>query len=122
MPKYGEKVNSLMNKKSDSESANGGNDIYIKTKIKIYEDNVNTNFHGIIIPKENTSCKCLSLIMLDSVIKLNKKHCPQTILEECIYEKKTTKKTEIEYLMNDGLDPTSSNNETDSDSDNDTDN
>ena len=29
MPKYGEKVNSLMNKKFDSESANGDNDIYI---------------------------------------------------------------------------------------------
>ena len=80
--------------------------IYIKTKIKTYGDNVNTNFHGIIIPKENTSCKYLSLIMLDSFIRVNKKHCSQTLLEECIYEKKKK-------------DPTSSNNETDSDSDND---
>ena len=107
-----------MNKKSDSESANGDNDIYITTKIKIYGDNVNTNVHGIILPKENTSCKYLLIIMLDTVIRVNKKHCSQTLLEECIYEKKK----KIEYLMSDGLDLTSSNNETDSDSDNHTDN
>ena len=71
--------------------------IYIKTKIKTYGDNVNTNFHGIIIPKENTSCKYLSLIMLDSFIRVNKKHCSQTLLEECIYEKK--KNTQLRLIM-----------------------
>ena len=108
-----------MNIKFDSEPVYGDNDKYIKTKIKIYGYNVNTNFHRKKIPKEKTSCKCLSLIMLDSVIRVNKKHYPQTLLEECIYE---IKKTKIENLMNDGLDPSSSDNETDSDSDNDTDN
>ena len=29
--------------------------------------------------------KCLSIIMLDSVIKANKKYYPQTFLEECKY-------------------------------------
>ena len=66
-----------MNKEFDSEPVYGDNDKYIKAKIKIYGDNVNTNFHGKKIPKENTSCKCLSLIMLDSVIRVNKKHYPQ---------------------------------------------
>ena len=37
-----------------------------------------TNFHNKKIPKEKTSCKCLSIIMLDSVIKTNKKYYPQT--------------------------------------------
>ena len=97
----------------------GDNGKYIKTKIKIYGDNVNTNFHGKKIPKENTSCKCLSLIMLDSIIRVNKKNYLQTLLEECIYE---IKKNKMENLMNVDLDPSLSGNETDSDSDNDTDN
>ena len=49
----------------------------------MYEDRVNTNFQGKKVPKENTSYKCLSLIMLDSIIRVNKKHSPQTLLEEC---------------------------------------
>ena len=59
-----------------------------KAKIKMYGDKVNTNFQLL---KQNTLCKCLSLIMLDSVIRANKKHYPQTLLEECKYEIKNTK-------------------------------
>ena len=55
-------------------------------KIKLYGDKVNTNFRGKKIPKENASYKCLSLIMLDSVIRGNKNCCPQTLLEECKYK------------------------------------
>ena len=117
--KIWEKVSSLMNKEFDSESVHGDNDKYIKTEIKSYRDNVNTNFHGKKIPKENASNKCLSLIMLGSVIRVNRKYYPQKLLEECIYE---IKKTKMENIINDNLDPSSSDNETDSDSDNDTDN
>ena len=42
-------------------------------------------FLFLTFPKENASYKCLSLIMLDSVIKANKKYYPQTLLEECKY-------------------------------------
>ena len=45
-----------------------------KDKNKIYGDKVNKNFQGKKIPKKNASYKCLSLIMLDSVIKVNKKY------------------------------------------------
>ena len=38
------KVSNLMNIEFDSESVYGDNDKYIKTKIKMYEDRVNTNF------------------------------------------------------------------------------
>ena len=55
----------------------------MKTKIRIYDDRVNTNFQGQNVPKENASYKCISLIMLDSVIRVNKKYYPQTLLEEC---------------------------------------
>ena len=34
---------------------------------------MNTTFQGKILPKENASFKCLSLIMLDSVLRANKK-------------------------------------------------
>ena len=41
-----------------------------------------TNFHNIKMSKEKASCKCLSIIMLDCVIKPNKKSYPQILLEE----------------------------------------
>ena len=43
------------------------------------------NFHNKKMPKEKAPCKCLSIIMLDSVIKANKKCYPQTLLKECKY-------------------------------------
>ena len=69
-------MSSLMNKEFDSESVYGDNDKYIKTKIKSYQDKVNTNFQGKKKPKENTSYKYLSLIMLDFVVRVNKKCYP----------------------------------------------
>ena len=71
--KIWEKTCNLKNIEFESEHVYGENDKYIKTKIKIYKDKVNTNFQGKKVPKENASYKCLSLIMLDSVIIVNKK-------------------------------------------------
>ena len=56
--------------------------------------------------------------MLDSVIRVIKKYCPQTLLEECKYEEKRTK---MENLITDDLDLSSSDDETDNESDNETD-
>ena len=61
----------------------------------------------------------MSLIMLDSVIGVNKKYYPQTLLEECKYE---IKKTKMENLINDDLEPSSSDDETENDPDNESDN
>ena len=83
--KIWEKVDNLLNIKFDSEPVYGDVDKYIKTKIKMYGDRVNTNFQGKKVPKENASYRCISLIMLDSVIRVNKKYYPQTLLEECKY-------------------------------------
>ena len=74
-----------MNIEFDSEPVYGNNGKYIKTKTKSYEDKVNTNFQGNKIPKENASYKCLSLIVSESVMKVNKKYYSQTLLEECKY-------------------------------------
>ena len=53
------------------------------------------------------------------VIRVNKKCYPQALLEECKYE---IKKNKMENLVNDDLDLSSSDNETDSDSGNEVDN
>ena len=94
-----------MNKEFDSDTVYGNSDKYIKTKIKQYKNKIYTNFQGKEIPKENESYKCLSLIMLESVIKMGKKNYPQTFLEECKYE---IKKKKTKYLINDDFDPSSS--------------
>ena len=66
------------------------------------------------IPKEEAPCKCLSIIMLDSVIKAKKKYYPQTLLEECKYEQE---KIKMENLIDDDLEKSLSD-ETGSESDN----
>ena len=76
LKKYTEiwKTVSILTKiKFGSEPVYGDNDKYIKTKIKLYGVKVNTNFQGKKLSKENASYNCLSLIMLDSVIRVNKK-------------------------------------------------
>ena len=50
--------------------------------------------------KEKVPCKCLSIIMLDFVIKAKKKYYPQTLLEECKYEQE---KIKMENLIDDDL-------------------
>ena len=71
--KIWEKISNIMNIEFDSEPVYSDNDKYITTKIKMYENRVKTNFQGKKVPKENASYKCLSLIMLDSIIRVNKK-------------------------------------------------
>ena len=94
-------------------------DKYIKTKIKTYEKIVITNFHYKKMPKEKASCQCLSIIMVDSVIKANKKNYPKILLEECKYiqEKIKTENYIDEDLENSESD-SNSNDETESDIDN----
>ena len=81
--KMGEKVGNLLNIEFDSEPVYSDVDKYIKTRIKMYGDRGHTNFQGKKVPKQNASHKCISLIMLDSVIRVNKKYYPQTLLKEC---------------------------------------
>ena len=102
-----------MNIEFDSEPVYGNNNKYIKTKIKSYGDKMNTNFQGKKVPKEDTSYKCLSLIILGSVIRVIKKYYPQTLLEECKY---VIRKNKMENVINDDLDLTLSD-ESEGDSD-----
>ena len=59
-----------------------------------------TNFHNNNMSKEKAPCKCLSITMLDSIIKKNKKYYLQTLLEECKY---VQEKIKIENLIDDDL-------------------
>ena len=103
-----------------SKSVYGDYGKYIKTKTRTYASSIITNFHNKKMPKEKTSSKCLLIIMLDSVIKTNKKYYPQTLLEECKY---VQEKIKMEELIKDDLEKSESdsdsNNETESDTDND---
>ena len=94
-------------------------DKYKKAKIKMYAGSIVTNFQSKKMPKEKASCKCLSIIMLDSVIKAKKKFYPQTLLEECKNEQERIK---IENLIDDDLEKNESDeydSETESNIDND---
>ena len=97
-----------------------GEDVkYIKTKIKMYAGSLITNFHNKKMPKEKAPCNFLSIIMIDSVIKANKKYYSQTFLEECKYMQE---KIKVENYINEDLEnsdsDSDSNNETESDIDN----
>ena len=79
-------------------------------------------FSGEKMPKEKGPCKCLSIIMLESIIKAKKKYYPQTLLEECKYE---GEKIIMESLIDDDLEKRSSDDfgsESDNDSNDDKDN
>ena len=89
--KIWEKVEKLMSVDFESKPVYGDDDKYIKIKRKIYARSMIKNFHNKKMPKEKASCKCLSIIMLDSVIKANKKYYTQTLLEECKYEQEKIK-------------------------------
>ena len=60
------------------------------------------------MPKEKVPCKCLSIIMLDSVTESDEKYYPQTFLEECIYVKE---KIKFENYIDEELDSDSDNDE-----------
>ena len=81
-----------------------------------------TNFPGKKMPKEKAPCKCLSMIMLDSVIKANKKYYPQRLLEECKYEQEKIKMKNLidnDLEKCDSEESDSKSDESDSESDND---
>ena len=76
-----ETIEGLMKINFKSKPVYADDDEYIKTKIKTYAGSIITNFHNNKMPKEKAPCKYLSIIVIDSVIKANKKYYPQTLLE-----------------------------------------
>ena len=104
----GKKISDLVNEKFHSDPIY--NNKYINTKIRSYNNDIKTNFRNIDnknnkLPEKNKPYKCISLISLDSIIKINKKYYPQTLLQECVY-KLITKKVE-NIITNINLDSSS---------------
>ena len=115
--KIWETIEELMKINFESKPVYGDDDKYLKTKIKTYAGSIITNFHNKKMPKEKAPCKCLSIIMIDSIIKVNKKYYPQRLLEECKYKQE---KIKIENYINEDLEDSESDIESDSDSNNET--
>ena len=115
--KIWKKIEKLMKIDFNTKTTYGDDDKYIKTKIKTYKDSIITNFYNKNgskkIPEEKVPHKCLSIIILDSIIYAYEKYYPQVFLEECKYmqEKIKTKNYIDEELKSE------SDSDTDSDSD-----
>ena len=113
--KIWEKMGDLIDKKFASDPVY--NNKYINTKIRSYNNDILTNFHdndnkNNKFPEKNKAYRCMSLISLDSIIKINKKYYPQTLLQECVYKLINTKVENI--ITNTNLDSSSeSDNESD---------
>ena len=87
--KIWEKICDLIDKKFDSDPVY--NNKYVDTKIRSHNNDIMTNFHYIDnknnkLPEKNKPYRCMSLISLDSIIKIDKKYYPQTLLQECAYK------------------------------------
>ena len=61
---------------------------YLKAKLREFDGNINTNFLGNNLPKENTDYTCIACITIDSIIRMNKKKLLKVYLEECKYKVK----------------------------------
>ena len=59
---------------------------YLKTKVREYDGVINTNFLGNNIPKENMHYTCIACIIIDSVMKMDKKYFPQVYSKEWNYK------------------------------------
>ena len=113
--KIWEKISDLFDKKIDSDPVY--NNKYINTKIRPCNNDIMTNFYDIDnknnkLPEKNKPYRCMSLISLDSIIKINKTYYPQTLLQECVYKRINRKVENI--ITNINLDSSSeSDNESD---------
>ena len=60
-----------------------------KVKVREFDGAIKTNFLGNNnIPKENMHYTCIACIIIDSVMRIDKKNHPQVYLEECKYRVK----------------------------------
>ena len=121
LKKYNEiwdKIKSLSKKEFNKEPLD--NDTCINTKIKIFNNVMDTEFIYKKILKDNKHCKyipiapknnkCyayLSTILLDSIlVNSNNEHCPQIFLEKCLYamNMKTLNKSFYDISLDDSID------------------
>ena len=78
------KIKSILNIKFHSKPIY--DDKYIKTKVKLFNNTINTLFSGTEIPKERIYYVCIAAICIDFVLRVQKKNYPQVYLEQCKYK------------------------------------
>ena len=76
-------------------------DKYIKTKVKIFNNTINTLFSGNEIPKTRIHYVCIAAICIDSLLREDKKNDPQVYLEQCKYK---IRKRELMNFIDDEID------------------
>ena len=87
------KVNNSIKKEFDSKTI--CNKKFLKSKIKFY-GNEATNFPDKEIPKIGSNYSCLTVILIDFVLKKSENYYPQVFLKEWKYTEKG--KTVIGYI------------------------
>ena len=87
-----EKVKNSIKKYLDNEPVY--HEKYINAKIKSYNEKINTNFHNNRIPKEGSEFICLSVVLINSILRAGKKYYPQVFLEDCKFVVKEKKMPE----------------------------
>ena len=70
-------------------------EIYMKTKVKAFNDIVTKVSSDNEIPKESIYYNCIAARNIDSVMKISKKDYPQVYLKQCKYEIKRKKKVKF---------------------------
>ena len=70
--KISEQMSSIMNIEFTIKPTYELNNNYIKSKIREFRDIITTDFLKNKIPKEKTPYKCLSLIKLESILRIKK--------------------------------------------------
>ena len=66
-------------------------DIYLVAKLKIFNKINRTTFNNNCIPKERNHYICISVIDIDSVLKIDKREYPPAYSEQCKYKLKKRK-------------------------------
>ena len=76
-----DKVSNSTKKEFYNESVRNGK--HLKSKLKSYEDRINTNFRDSGMSKEGFHWICLSAILIDTAFKMGENQYPQVLLGEC---------------------------------------
>ena len=81
---------------------------YLITKLKIFDRINRTKFNNNSIPMEKSHYICITVIDIDSVLKIHKRVYPQAYLEQCQYKLK--KKKIVNYIVDENIDEDSDSN------------
>ena len=83
------KIKELLNVKFHSQPIH--DDKYIKTKVKTFNETINTLFSDNKVTKKRSHYICIAAICIDSVLKIEEKNHPEVYLEQWKYKIKRRK-------------------------------